>query len=149
MSADAERRQPRPLADMHAHYPMHVAAGEDAPTRTLDAMRKIRRKPWRDKLRALVLRIASRLANKRSWWTDDNRVTVETMQAGDVRLACSVLYSPFEEIDFDHLYGAAPDDDYFDELRKQMRAVEADVVAQGPDKIRVVTDRHGLDEAQA
>lgn len=55
------------LADMHAHYPMHVMMG--GARATLKLMRKLRKSPFRDKLRALVLSAASRLFSRPWWWS--------------------------------------------------------------------------------
>jgi microsomal dipeptidase-like Zn-dependent dipeptidase len=143
------------LADMHAHYPMHVEegaveAGEHPlrpgePVKTIDRMRRVRGRPRPDKLRAFVLAVASRLANRRSWWSGP-RVTLGELAAGDVRLVFSVLYSPWEEIDFRHPYPHEPDDDYFGELLAQMDRAEGSVPA---DAGEYVTDAAGLDRVLA
>ena len=59
------------------------------------------------KLRAAVLALAARAFNFRHWdatW----RVTPELLRAGEVGVACSVLYRPFSELDLDEPYGAPP-----------------------------------------
>ena len=134
------------LADMHAHYPMHVAEGDDTPRTTLKRMRTVRKKPLREKFRACVLRLFSMFFNRKNFWSG-SRVTADLMQQGNVRLAYSVMYSPFDEIDFEHCYGAPPDDDYFVNLEREMTKVEEEVARHGPDKIRFVKTGAELDAA--
>ena len=58
------------IADLHAHYPMRVVT-EVALRSTVDTMRTVSGRPRkRDKLRALILRIASILFSHRNWWSD-------------------------------------------------------------------------------
>jgi len=51
------------IADLHIHYPMHLLADPDEDA-VLEAMVRSR---GRGRLRALVLNVACRLANYRSW----------------------------------------------------------------------------------
>src|SRR3954468_22828398 len=110
-------------ADWHAHYPMHVVAGEGSPT--LDAMRRLHDRSLDAKLRTLILRIALRVASDRDLWSG-HRISVESMQQGGVRVALSVLFDPNEEFDLEH-WGDDPEDAYFQPLIEQMDRVEEDL----------------------
>ena len=137
------------VADLHVHYPMHVVAGERPRRSTVRQMRRVRRRSsGRDRFRALILNIASHLFNDRdlfSGW----RATTEHMRRGDVGLAMSVLYRPFDEIDLDEPYEAPPLPSYFDGLLCDLENVERDVLGQDPALIRVVHDRGELEQAGA
>ncbi len=117
---------PPPLvADLHVHYPMHVLSGDRDVT--LGRMVRVRRRQGLgDKLRGAVLALASRLLNYRSWDAGP-RVTADFLAAGGVRVALSVLYSPFDEMDLDESYGALPEPGYFPRLLEQLAQVEAEV----------------------
>ena len=78
------------------------------------------------KLRAAVLALAARAFNFRHWDTSW-RVTPELLRAGDVGVACSVLYRPFSEMDLDAPYGAPPESAYYAKLVELMDAVEHEV----------------------
>jgi microsomal dipeptidase-like Zn-dependent dipeptidase len=116
---------PPPLvADLHVHYPMHVLSGD----RDVTLGRMVRVRPRQgvgDKVRGAVLALASRLLNYRSWDAGP-RVTAEFLAAGGVRVALSVLYSPFDEMDLDEPYGALPEPGYFARLLEQLEQVEAE-----------------------
>jgi microsomal dipeptidase-like Zn-dependent dipeptidase len=133
------------VADLHVHYPMHVLAGDrEAP---LDRMVRVRGRPGaKAKLRGAVLWVASRLLNYRNWDAGP-RVTVDFLASGGVRVAFSVLYSPFDEMDLDEPYGAAPEAGYFDALLGQIGTVEDELA--GRPGARVVRDAAGLDAALA
>jgi len=112
------------LADMHAHYPMHVEQG--GPFRTVEEIRRFKRRPLLDKLRAVVLQLASRVFSDKDWWSGD-RVTMELLDRGDARLVFSVLFSPADEIDAPHPYPQAPRNAYFGRLLEQLERVEEDL----------------------
>ena len=135
---------PLPLvADLHVHYPMHVLSGDRDVT--LGRMVRIRRRQGvGDKFRGAVLALASRLLNYRSWDAGP-RVTVDFLAAGGVRVALSVLYSPFDEMDLDERYGALPEPGYFARLLEQLEQVEAEVA--GHAGATVVHDAAELDRA--
>jgi microsomal dipeptidase-like Zn-dependent dipeptidase len=137
---------PPPLvADLHVHYPMHVLSGDRE--RTLGRMTRVRPRPGLgDKFRGAVLWVASRLLNYRSWDAGP-RVTAEFLAAGGVRVALSVLYSPFDEMDLDEPYGAAPEAGYFGRLLEQIDRIEADVA--GRPATTVAHDAAELDAALA
>src|ERR671917_417688 len=105
---------------------MHVMM--DDPQDHLKRMTAVRGRPAGDKLRAIVLRIASAIFSDRSHWSGE-RVNVEYLRRGDVRLVFSVLHSPFSEIDLGRRYGSPPASTYFDDLLQQVRRVEDDVDA--------------------
>ena len=98
----------------------------------------------RDKVRAIVLRLASRLLSDEDWWSG-YRVTTPYLREGDVGLVMSVLYRPFEEMDLDEPYGAPPAGAYFGGLLEDLDRVAAEVDKQGATVIRVVTDADSLD----
>jgi membrane dipeptidase len=136
------------LADLHAHYPMHIVAGDD-PRGTIDRMRTARGRPRiRDKARALLLAVLSRLINNRTWWSGF-RVTAPLIRQGSARLVFSVLYRPFEEMDLEEPYAAPPEPKYFGLLMEDLKRVEDDVAARDPAEIRIVHDRATLEACLA
>jgi microsomal dipeptidase-like Zn-dependent dipeptidase len=136
------------LADLHAHYPMHIVA-QDAPRATIDRMRTARGRPrLRDKVRALLLAFLSRLINNRTWWSGF-RVTAPSIRQGSARVVLSVLYRPFEEMDLEEPYAAAPEPKYFDLLMEDLERVEADIAARDRAEIRIVRNRQELDQCLA
>src|SRR3954453_7590970 len=134
------------LADLHAHYPMRVV--EDiTPRTTVEQMRKVRgRRGFGDKVRALILKLASILFSNRDWWSD-YRISPEYMREGGVGLALSVLYRPFEEMDFEKSYAAPPDSGYCRKLVEDLDAVESEVETHDSAVIRMVHNRAELDQA--
>ena len=133
------------LADLHAHYPMHVL-GDVTRKATLKRMRNVLgRRGVDNKWRAAVLWAASLLFNKRDW-VSKYRISVDGLRAGGVGLAMSVLYGPFEEMDLDEAYSAAPRSDYFERLEQDLLAMESEVAEQDPSRIRFVSNRVELDE---
>jgi microsomal dipeptidase-like Zn-dependent dipeptidase len=125
------------IADLHAHYPMHIVA-QDAPRATIDRMRTASGRPrLRDRLRAWLLALLSRLINNRTWWSGF-RVTPESIHDGSARVVLSVLYRPFEEMDLSRQYAAPPASGYFDALLEDIKRVEDDLAQKDPTKIRLV-----------
>jgi microsomal dipeptidase-like Zn-dependent dipeptidase len=136
------------IADLHAHYPMHIVARDD-PRATIRRMRTARGRPrLRDKLRALLLAVLSRLINNRTWWSGF-RVTAPLIRQGSARVVLSVLYRPFEEMDLSKDYAAPPASGYFDALLEDIARVEADIAQKDPAEIRLVHDRAELDRCIA
>jgi microsomal dipeptidase-like Zn-dependent dipeptidase len=136
------------IADLHAHYPMHVVAQDD-PRATIDRMRTARGRPrLRDKLRALLLALLSRLINNRTWWSGF-RVTAPLIRQGSARVVLSVLYRPFEEMDLSQDYAAPPAPGYFDALLQDIKRVEDDIAQKDPAEIRLVHNRAELDRCIA
>ena len=133
------------VADLHVHYPMHVLAGDREAA--LERMVRIRaRSGAGNKLQGAILWVASRLLNYRSWEAGP-RVTLEFLAQGGVRVALSVLYQPFDEMDLDEPYGALPETAYFARLVEQLETIEAEVEGS-PDAI-VVHRAADLDGALA
>jgi microsomal dipeptidase-like Zn-dependent dipeptidase len=134
------------IADLHAHYPMHAVA-ELEPRSTIDRMTRARdRATVGDKLRAVALRLASVLFSDRDWWSG-YRISVPYLRRGEVGLALSVLYRPFEEMDLDQPYGAPPQRDYFGALIRDLERVEKEVASQDPAEIRIAHTRKELEDA--
>jgi microsomal dipeptidase-like Zn-dependent dipeptidase len=105
------------LVDLHAHYPMHLMPSEQ------DSAHE-RLKRWKkERFRAMVVSLISRFANYEGPG-DTPSVTDELMAEGDVGVALSVLYQPFDEVDFSKDYGAPPAPSYFEDILDQMSMVE-------------------------
>jgi len=135
--------RPPLVADLHVHYPMHVLSGDRDVT--LGRMVRVRRREGvGNKARGAILWVASRLLNYRSWDAGP-RVTADFLAAGGVRVALSVLYSPFDEMDLDEPYGALPEPGYFARLLEQLEQVEAEVAEHAG--TTVVHDAAELDRA--
>ena len=129
------------IVDLHAHYPMHLSAAS-----TLARMADHHRAGWGDKIRALILNLANRLANYPK--SGQPAVTIPNLKAGGVGVVLSVLYQPFDEIDLDEKYGAPPRGSYFADLEAQLAAVETNVARSGADAA-VVKNHNQLDAARA
>jgi microsomal dipeptidase-like Zn-dependent dipeptidase len=132
------------IADLHAHYPMHVV-GDVTPATTVDLMQRVGDWPGLvGKGRAFVLSTAIRLFSDKDWWSG-HRITVPYLQEGGVGLVLSALYRPFQEMDLARRYASPPLPQYFAELLDDLAAVEREVAGHGEDTIRIVRDRQGLD----
>ncbi len=131
------------IADLHAHYPMRVIDGVD-PDTAAKQMRKKGGATLGDRVRALVLRIANKVGNFPTW-DGTYRITPETLRAGNVGLAMSVLLGPFEEMDLSKPYAAPPDSTYFPALITALETVEREVATHDPTRLRLVHDRAELD----
>jgi microsomal dipeptidase-like Zn-dependent dipeptidase len=133
------------VADLHAHYPMHVVAGDREAT--LRRMTRVRgRQGLRERLQGAALWVASRLFNYPRLDAGP-RVTIDFLAAGGVRVALSVLFSPFDELDFDEPYGAAPEAAYFDRLVAQLELIETEL--QGHPRAVIAHRAAELDAALA
>ncbi|MDP8942686.1 MAG: dipeptidase [Actinomycetota bacterium] len=129
------------IADLHAHYPMHLmppGAGS-----AHDALRARRR---RARWRARLLDAFSRLANYQGP-AGGPGVTVDLMRRGRVGVVLSVLYSPFAEMDLSKHYAAAPEDGYFRDVQEQLDLVERDIGDNESAFARVVHGPTELSEA--
>ncbi len=133
------------IADLHAHYPMRVIDGVDPDTAAREMRKRGGATPG-DRIRALVLRVANKIGNFPSW-DGSYRITPETLRAGGVGLAMSVLLGPFEEMDLSKPYAAAPDSSYFPKLIEDLEAVEREVATHPRDQLRLVHNRAELDRA--
>jgi membrane dipeptidase len=110
------------IADLHAHYAMHL----QRPRMSLLRVLRAGEHEWEARAQALVLGIANRIANWRSF-TSGPRVTVKSLRKGDVRIVLSVLYQPFDEMDLSKPAGAPPSSSYFPNLIEQLEIVESDI----------------------
>jgi membrane dipeptidase len=132
------------IADLHAHYPMHLR-----PKVHRGLVRLIASAPgrWRllDEVRSVLVRTASLFGNYQRYDTGP-RVTVPLLHAGGVGLALSVLYSPFDEMDIRKRYGSPPDSTYFPTLIRQLDDIEAEVARDHVGRARIV---HHPDELKA
>jgi microsomal dipeptidase-like Zn-dependent dipeptidase len=102
----------------------------------------------RDRIQAVVLRIANRIDNYPTW-DGTYRITPETLRAGNVGLALSVLLRPFDEFDLDTHYAAPPEPGYFPRLIADLEAVEQEVATHDRSQLRFVHNRAELDVAIA
>lgn len=123
---------------------MHVMM--DEPRGRLEQMLRVRGRPFGDKVRALVLRVASRLLSDRDLWAGE-RVNVEHLQKGNVRVVLSVLHSPFNEMDLERRYGSPPESEYFANLITQIEQVESDLATWDDSVVTVVSAAAALDRA--
>jgi microsomal dipeptidase-like Zn-dependent dipeptidase len=108
---------------------MHLLGGVEAPRDVAEQMLRVRAR-GEGKERAAILNLAARLLNFRHWdggW----RVSAPLLQQGGVKVACSVLYRPFSEMDLDEPYGAPPESAYYDKLIELLDATERDIERQG------------------
>lgn len=134
------------IADLHAHYPMRVI--NDMDPETAARLMKAPGPTVRDRVQALVLKIANKIDNYPSW-DGTYRITPETLRAGEVRLAMSVLLRPFDEFDLDTHYAAPPEPGYFPRLIADLEAVEQEVATHDRSQLRLVHNRAELDAAVA
>src|SRR4030088_2502608 len=112
---------------------MHLIPRERWPHETLET--------WRaERFRARIVSFISRFANYETPG-DDPGVTVTLLQQGEVGVALSVLYSPFDEMDFGKRYGAPPDPEYFDRLIYHLQDVEREIRDEHHGQAAVATDR--------
>ncbi len=110
------------LVDLHAHYPMHVIP---------DAQQHLRERPgafenmlhWDARRKAKLIDRISERFNYEGQDLEHPSVTVNGMVAGNVRIALSVLYQPFDEIKL----GTRPLEDSSRHIFEQMDAVEKSV----------------------
>jgi membrane dipeptidase len=132
------------IVDLHAHYPMHLLAGDPD---TVGLMTSAGRQSLADKIRAAVLRIANKIANYPGRG-DQPAVTIPSLSQSNVRVALSMLFAPFDEIDLGESYGAPPRSRYFNDLLEQIDMVEREVAAQSS-LAMVAHNRAELAAAQA
>jgi microsomal dipeptidase-like Zn-dependent dipeptidase len=132
------------IVDLHAHYPMHLVP--HARVRLLRLLRsRGERRRLRDRLRALLVGLASLFANYRSLFSGP-RVHMSYMRAGGVGVALSVLYSFFDEVDVGK--GPQPRPGYLESITGQVKVVERHVADHHADDAVVVRNPRELDAAQ-
>jgi microsomal dipeptidase-like Zn-dependent dipeptidase len=112
------------MADLHAHYAMHLVREDEGIWKLLGTPRE--RARLRDRSRALLVGLASRFGNFRSIFAGP-RVTLTSIREGRVRVVLSVLYSFFDELELDEPYPARPKRGYLDSLLGQLDLVESDL----------------------
>ena len=117
------------LVDLHAHFPMQLLPDEQQHTheRAQDW--------WRRRWRAQLVRLISHFANYEGPG-DEPSVSPALMRAGDVKIALSVVYQPFDEMDLSQAYGASPRPGYIGDLLAQLETVE-DYVKAHPDELAI------------
>ena len=130
------------IADLHAHYAMHLVP-EVPGTVDLAATARGRHR-FRDRVRALIVGLLSRFANYRSFESGP-RVTLSSLLAGGVGVVLSVLYSPFDEMDLDRPYGSPPQSDYIDSLIAQADLVELNLEEEHESTAAVVRSPGEID----
>lgn len=135
------------IADLHAHYPMHLVPQERGSV--IDAITTAAgRRRLRDAVRAWLVGAASRFANYRSFGSGP-RVTVPLMRDGGVGVALSVLYAFFDEVDLGEPYAAPPKRDYTYDLIVQLELVEQNISTRHADQAAVARNPAELDAALA
>jgi microsomal dipeptidase-like Zn-dependent dipeptidase len=87
---------------------------------------------WRQRWHARLVGVISRFANYQAPG-DEPSVTEKLMRDGDVGVALSMLYQPFNEMDLTQTYGAPPRESYFADILDQHRTVEDYVKAHAAD----------------
>jgi microsomal dipeptidase-like Zn-dependent dipeptidase len=135
------------IADVHAHYPMHLIPADKGSA--IDAITTGRgRRRIRDVVRAWLVGLASRFGNYRSFESGP-RVTVDSMTAGGVGVAWSVLYAFFDEVDIDKPYASPGAPGYVDDVLNQMDTVEENIATKHADAAVVVHSPAELEAAIA
>jgi microsomal dipeptidase-like Zn-dependent dipeptidase len=99
---------------------------------------------WRQRLQGRLVELISRFANYQGPG-DTPSVTETLMRAGDVGVALSVLYQPFNEMDLSQSYGAPPLEHYFEDIVDQLQTVEDYVTHHSGE----VTIAHSADELKS
>jgi membrane dipeptidase len=135
------------IFDLHAHYPMHLM--DKLRTLTNATTPIAVKKDFRTKPLNLLQRIIMFLANNIFNFPAlcDPAVTIENLRNGNVMVALSVLYAPFDEIDFSKPYGSPPSASYFTDLMDQISAVESDVENNYSQTAKVAHSLAELDQA--
>lgn len=131
------------IVDLHSHYPMHLVArdGNDAPPADP--------KVPEDSIQQFILHLANKIANYQGKH-DTPAVTIDSLIHSGVGVALSMLYAPFDEMDFSVEYGSPPKATYFPDLVSQITLVEASlnghehdiVVAHNPRQLAVAHDNN-------
>jgi microsomal dipeptidase-like Zn-dependent dipeptidase len=121
---------------------MHLEADSDSNPTLEEMLRAWRTRHPRPLLRGLLMDVASRVANYRSW-SSGRRVDIPKMRDGDVRLGFSVLLDPEAEFEPDH-WGDPPQADYVERVIRLLQEVEA-VVSDDEDGACVAHNREELD----
>src|SRR5688572_10321189 len=134
------------VCDLHSHYPMHLVPGLEHTTLELITSRHARARLL-ERGRAVLVGLAGRIGNYESF-SSGPRVTVPRLREGNVGVAMSVLYSPFDEMDLSLRYGSPPQGRYVHALMRQLDAVEREV-EEHEGSARIVRNPAELDDAVA
>jgi len=97
----------------------------------------------RRRWQALVVSLISRVVNYQGPG-DTPSVTETLMREGDVGVALSVLYAPFDEMDLGKSYGAPPAGGYFADILAELELVEEHASAH-PDEVAIAHSPAELD----
>ena len=124
---------PNFVVDLHAHFPMQFDPESHDYRRSLRSRRTRRRRVARpeklsDRFNFWLLEFADRFFNRAAPLAG-HAVTLATLRAGEVGVALSTAYLPFEELDVDEPHDGPPRDHYFKELCDLLDRVEAEVAA--------------------
>jgi microsomal dipeptidase-like Zn-dependent dipeptidase len=133
-----------PVVDLHAHFPMHFDPASQDMRRTLKAARFKER--LLDRIKFAILSWASTYFNRENP-NDANAVTIDSLRQGNVTLALSVAYCPFDELDLGEPYASAPKDAYFQSVMRLYDIVEAAIERDG--RAQVVRNINELEAARA
>ena len=125
---------------------MHVVMHE--PRHRIEHLLKMRGRLRGDQIRVAVLRVASALFNDPHLWCAE-RVSVEHLLHGNVRLVFSVLHAPFNEWDLKRHFGSPPEDSYFGTVELQIEEVETDLGKWPGSVVTHVRDAEELEHALA
>lgn len=133
------------IVDLHAHYPMHLLP------KARGSLWRLLRTPLgrarlRDRVRALLVGFASRFINYRSLWSGP-RVTVDSLQRGQVRVPLSVQTSFFDELALGEPYPAKPKSSYLAPLLRNIEFVEEHIREQHAEAALVAHSPRELERA--
>src|ERR1700722_12146996 len=108
------------IVDLHAHYPMHLMDEfrmDGAPIKVSGGFLK---DPL-NLIQKLFMQVVNNIVNYPAFFRP--AVTIENLKKGNVAVALSVLYAPFDEMDLSQPYGAPPESSYFKDLMDQLYSV--------------------------
>lgn len=118
------------VVDFHAHYPMHLMDELRLDGVPLTASRRFRVDQLTF-LQKLLMKLVNNIFNYPAFFKP--AVTIDNLKNGDVMVALSVLYAPFDEMDLSQPYGAQPKSSYFKDLVDQLKRVEMEITNQQPE----------------
>lgn len=116
---------PKPIADLHCHYPMRLLAEESDGDPFTQPLREIKKRRLWHKIRAILVRLAAKRLNfgRSGKW----RVDLDGLAEGGVRLVFSVLYVPEAELGIEEWVSGRPGEDSFEGLIEQLEGVNTDL----------------------
>jgi microsomal dipeptidase-like Zn-dependent dipeptidase len=149
--APAVSLSPNFVVDLHAHFPMQFDPENHNYRRSLRSRRQRRRRVPRpeklgDRFSFWLLELADRFFNRADPLAD-HAVTLDTLHRGEVGVALSTAYLPFEELDVEEPHDGPPRDHYFKPLCDLLDRVEAEVGASA--NARMAHDYGELEQALA